>query len=44
MASQEDQEQDDHADEFAHEEDLQHQNECEPLAGCDVEHCQRMHE
>ena len=35
---------DDHADEFAHEDELRHQSEAEPLAGCDVEHCQRMHE
>jgi hypothetical protein len=30
--------------EFAHEDELRHQSEAEPLAGCDVEHCQRMHE
>jgi hypothetical protein len=29
---------------FAREEELRHQSASEPLGGCDVEHCQRMHE
>jgi hypothetical protein len=29
---------------FAREEELRYQSEHEPLGGCDVEHCQRMHE
>jgi hypothetical protein len=45
MSSDEQQRDDeDHAEEFAHEDELRHQSEAEPLAGCDVEHCQRMHE
>jgi hypothetical protein len=30
--------------EFAHEQELRDESEREPLGGCDVEHCQRMHE
>ncbi len=44
MATEDDQTQRDQSAEFAHEEDLRHQSESEPLGGCDVEHCQRMHE
>jgi hypothetical protein len=29
---------------FAREEELRREQETEPLSGCDVEHCQRMHE
>ena len=29
---------------FAREEELRREQEHEPLSGCDVEHCQRMHE
>jgi hypothetical protein len=29
---------------FARQEELQRESEAEPLGGCDVEHCQRMHE
>jgi hypothetical protein len=29
---------------FAREEELRRQSASEPLGGCDVEHCQRMHE
>jgi hypothetical protein len=29
---------------FVREEELRREEEAEPLAGCDVEHCQRMHE
>ena len=44
MTTKEEQHDDDHAGEFAHEDELREQSEHEPLAGCDVEHCQRMHE
>ncbi len=43
MATEDDQQQQSN-DQFAHEEDLRQQSESEPLGGCDVEHCQRMHE
>ena len=29
---------------FAHEQELRREESEQPLAGCDVEHCQRMHE
>jgi hypothetical protein len=29
---------------FAREEELRYQSEHESLGGCDIEHCQRMHE
>jgi hypothetical protein len=29
---------------FARESELRREEESHPLAGCDVEHCQRMHE
>jgi hypothetical protein len=29
---------------FARQEELEREQEAEPLGGCDVEHCQRMHE
>lgn len=29
---------------FARQSELQREQESEPLGGCDVEHCQRMHE
>ena len=29
---------------FAREAELRREEEANPLAGCDVEHCQRMHE
>jgi hypothetical protein len=29
---------------FAREDELRREQEHEPLSGCDVEHCQRMHE
>jgi hypothetical protein len=29
---------------FAREQELRREEESHPLAGCDVEHCQRMHE
>jgi hypothetical protein len=35
---------DDDTGPFVREEDLQRETGSEPLGGCDVEHCQRMHE
>ncbi len=44
MSQEEDDQRDDDTGPFAREEELRREQESEPLGGCDVDHCQRMHE
>jgi hypothetical protein len=44
MSDDDKQRDDEDTQRFAREAELRREEEAHPLAGCDVEHCQRMHE